>query len=147
MKMGDILILISLTNICLWIIFLTYICWEMNLHQIQENNLGALCNVDNTFSILYQKKIPMVNDDLLVYKSLLEAYYWIQEQKRKKNMKGKLLISFIDCVSKSLTIDTVLYFLLVELVNIRCKYLFFLVDFGYITLMVAYFYSPALRTT
>lgn len=119
----------------------------MNLHQIQENNLGALCNVDNTFSILYQKKIPMVNDDLLVYKSLLEAYYWIQEQKRKKNMKGKLLISFIDCVSKSLTIDTVLYFLLVELVNIRCKYLFFLVDFGYITLMVAYFYSPALRTT
>lgn len=47
----------------------------MNLYQIQENNLGALCDVENTFSSLYLKKVPMVNNDLLVYKSLLEVYY------------------------------------------------------------------------
>lgn len=55
-------------------------------------------------------------------------------------MKANLLIPFIDCVSNSLTIF-ILYciFLLVDLGNIRCKYLFFIVDFT-----ITFFYSSAL---
>lgn len=40
------------------------------------------------------KIVLTVNNYLLVYKPLLEVYYWIQKQKRKKNMKNTFYWQF-----------------------------------------------------
>lgn len=42
------------------------------------------------------KIVLTVNNYLLVYKPLLEVYYWIQKQKRKKNMKNTFYWQFFN---------------------------------------------------
>lgn len=58
-----------------------------------------------THSVPYiWKNAITVNNDLLLFKSLLEIYYWKQKQKGKKNRKGKLLIPFFYWLLFSFTI-------------------------------------------
>lgn len=100
----------------------------MNLHQKQTIIcLPFVMWITHPVPCIWKNAIT-VNNDLLVFKSLLEVYYWIQKQKGKKNMKGKLLIPFTDCCSVSQPWCYTSFPLVVDLVNIRCKYFLFMVD-------------------